>query len=649
MIRLFSQKAEFATENGLVTPRNKNLYWAFGLVAGSWMICLLISFVVSLVSQTNTIKPVEVTAPKLSQFTSESEFRSYLTNKNQPREIPISGGAPAELDMKATANDQAERYSDTNVQVKGIDEPDIVKTDGKRIYFSSQDRYFINPIEPMTRSGSLPRTRSIANIIQAKPIDTIKKLATIDRGGELLVTNDRLMVIAAKTISGFNISQPESPKLVWEYEFEGNRQIESIRLVEDKILVVSKLPVYQSSPCPLPLGKNATTTMTIACTDIWHPEKQTGANTTYTVMKIDAKNGEVEDTLSLVGYNSQTVVYVSNKALYITFSEALYRDEIMVKVLLNPESVLVDENIKERLQQVMDLDISQPAKQVEVNQIINGYTVGFNDDDRLKWQAEINNRIDEYREQHQREIETTTIAKINLANWEIEATGIVPGRPLNQFSLDEYQDHLRLATSVGQKANDVYVLDDKLNQTGKITDLGLNERIYAVRFLGDRGFVVTFKDTDPLYALDLSTHAEPKVGGELKIPGYSSYLHPLTNDLLVGIGKEDNQVKISLFDVSDMSKPTELDKYQLPDYWSEILSTHHAFLQDSKHQVMFIPASNGGYIFSYADNKLKLERAVAGKQVKRALYISDYLYLVSQDEIEVLNETNWQTVKTVGL
>jgi len=367
-------------------------------------------------------------------------------------------------------------------------------------------------------------------------------------------------------------------------------------------------------------------------------------------MKINPKDGKVEDTISLVGSNNQTVVYMSGEAMYITFSQALSQEEIMIRVLQNPELKLVDDRIIERIQQVMNLDISLPAKKVEVNQIIIGYTVGFNDDDRLKWQAEMNNQIQKYREEYRREIETTVIAKINLADWKIQATGTVPGRPLNQFSLDEYQSYLRLATTVGQKANDVYVLDDNLNQAGKITDLGQNERIYAVRFLGERGFVVTFRVTDPLYSLDLALPNDPKVAGELKIPGYSSYLHPLTDDLLVGIGKEDNQVKVSLFDVSDMLKPTEIDKYLLPDFfWSEILSTHHAFLQDDKHQIMFIPASTGGYIFSYGKEKLKLERAVAGKQVKRALYIGEYLYLVSQDEIEVISETNWQTVKTLGL
>ncbi len=648
MIKLCFQKEEFASESGLVTPKNKNLYWAFGLVAGSWLICLLISGVITLVNRVESSKQVGVAAPKLRLFTSESEFRNYLKNQGGlEHKLMISGG-PAELEA-TTVNDQVERYSDTNVQVKGIDEPDIVKTDGKQIYVSSQNRYFINQAMPEMRAGPLVESTNNTKIVQALPMGDIKKIASVEKGGELLVFDNYLAVFESQKITGFDISDPKQPLQVWEFEFEGNRQIETARLIDNKILVVSKLAVYQSSPCPMPLGRNGTTTITVACTDIWHPEDQAGADTTYTIMKIDPEDGQVETTTTIIGSSSQSVVYVSNQAAYITFSQALSQEEIIVQVIQKPDSTLVDEMIKNKIQQLMNLDISKRAKQVEIDQILNGYTASFSDDDRLKWQTELNNQVEKYKDEHQREIETTTVSMMNLRDWRIGATAAIPGRPLNQFSLDEYDDHLRIATTISGKANDVYVLDSNLNQVGSVLDLGKNERIYAVRFVGKRGFVVTFRETDPLYILDLSIPKAPVVTGELKIPGYSSYLHPLTESLLVGIGKENNQVKVSLFDVSDMLKPTEIDKYLLPDFWSEILSTHHAFLQDDKHQAMFIPASTGGYIFSYGKEKLKLERAVAGKQVKRALYIGEYLYLVSQDEIEVISETNWQTVKTLGL
>jgi uncharacterized secreted protein with C-terminal beta-propeller domain len=132
--------------------------------------------------------------------------------------------------------------------------------------------------------------------------------------------------------------------------------------------------------------------------------------------------------------------------------------------------------------------------------------------------------------------------------------------------------------------------------------------------------------------------------GQLKIPGYSSYLHPITKDKILGIGKEGSNVKISLFDVSDPERPTEISKYNLDEYWSDILNTHHAFLLDEKHQIFFLPGGRGGYIFSYQNNKFELKRAVSDISAKRAIYINDYLYIIGDNKIVVLNELNWEKI-----
>jgi uncharacterized secreted protein with C-terminal beta-propeller domain len=177
--------------------------------------------------------------------------------------------------------------------------------------------------------------------------------------------------------------------------------------------------------------------------------------------------------------------------------------------------------------------------------------------------------------------------------------------------------------------------------------LGLTEQIYSVRFIEDKGFIVTFRQTDPFYVLDLSNPEKPELKGQLKIPGYSSYLHPITKDKILGIGKEGSNVKISLFDVSDPEKPTEISKYNLDEYWSDILNTHHAFLLDEKHQIFFLPGGRGGYIFSYKGDKLELKRAVSDINAKRAIYINDYLYIIGDNKIVVLNELNWEKINAL--
>jgi uncharacterized secreted protein with C-terminal beta-propeller domain len=108
-------------------------------------------------------------------------------------------------------------------------------------------------------------------------------------------------------------------------------------------------------------------------------------------------------------------------------------------------------------------------------------------------------------------------------------------------------------------------------------------------------------------------------------------------------------VKISIFDVSSPESPVELDKYMLNEYWSDILTTHHAFLLDEKHEIFFLPATNGGYIFSYKDNRLKLLKVVSETIARRAIYIEDYLYVIGDNKITVLDETNWEQVKETAV
>jgi uncharacterized secreted protein with C-terminal beta-propeller domain len=179
------------------------------------------------------------------------------------------------------------------------------------------------------------------------------------------------------------------------------------------------------------------------------------------------------------------------------------------------------------------------------------------------------------------------------------ASGEVPGYLLNQFSMSEHEGMLRAASTEtplwwpglqdAESQSFVTVLDERdgaLVQVGQVGGLGRGERIYAVRFLGDVGYVVTFRQTDPLYTVDLSDSAQPRVRGELKIPGYSAYLHPIGEDLLLGVGQEatlDGRVQglqLSLFDVSDLAHPVRMAQLRLGDRWSQsaVEWDHHAFL-----------------------------------------------------------------------
>ncbi|MEV6304634.1 beta-propeller domain-containing protein [Actinoplanes sp. NPDC051861] len=181
------------------------------------------------------------------------------------------------------------------------------------------------------------------------------------------------------------------------------------------------------------------------------------------------------------------------------------------------------------------------------------------------------------------------------------AAGTVPGYLINQYAVSEWANRLRVATTDPKTDRSaVRVLNEQngeLVQTGAVDGLGKGERIYSVRFLGDRGYVVTFRQTDPLYSLDLSDPAKPKVTGELKITGYSAHLQPVGVDRLIGIGQEADGdgrtqgTQVSLFDVSDPAKPRRLARYQIPGGHSDAEYDPHALLWWPAANLLVTPVS----------------------------------------------------------
>ena len=192
----------------------------------------------------------------------------------------------------------------------------------------------------------------------------------------------------------------------------------------------------------------------------------------------------------------------------------------------------------------------------------------------------------------------TTIHKFDIsdpARTVYRGSGNVPGYLLSQWSLSEFEGVLRVVSTDtpawwgagGDSQSFLTTLrasDGALAKLGQIGELGKGDRVYAVRFIGTVGYVVTFKQVDPLYTLDLSDPANPQVLGELTIPGYSAYLHPIGDSLLLGVGQDVDAeghplgTQVSLFDVSDLTHPTRLYQATLGPGWSEAESDHHAFL-----------------------------------------------------------------------
>ena len=453
-------------------------------------------------------------------------------------------------------------------------------------------------------------------------------------------------------IVGYDISQPEAPQEKWTLNLEDNVQVTGARLYHDKIYLVTSTQINNGSPCPVHIMSSTYSgKLSIPCVGIYHPTVEVPVDVTYTVNVINPTNGTVDKSVAFVGSGNESVIYMSPQAIYVTYTYFGSRLDYLYGFFTTDGQKLVSTEVLEKLKTLKNLSISDSAKEVELEVILEKYKNSLSSDESLRIENEIANRLKDYTKLHLRDLELTGIAKIGIENLDLVATGNVSGQPLNQYSLDEFAGHLRIATTItdsmlgtSETVNDVTVLDNNLKPVGKVKDLGKGERIYAVRFIENTGFVVTFKQVDPFYVLDLGNPSDPKLVGELKIPGYSAYLQQLTSNKILGVGKEGQQVKLAVFDVGNPTNPLEVDKYLLDENWTELLQNQHAFLLDSKHQVFFLPGSKGGYIFSYQNDKLQLVKAVSEMRARRALYINDYLYLVGDDKLVVVNETDWQTV-----
>ncbi|MEM2002013.1 MAG: beta-propeller domain-containing protein, partial [Candidatus Methanomethylicaceae archaeon] len=260
--------------------------------------------------------------------------------------------------------------------------------------------------------------------------------------------------------------------------------------------------------------------------------------------------------------------------------------------------------------------------------------------------------------------------RLREGNIKIEGSGSVPGQVLNQYSMDEYNGYFRIATTKWTSSgseNGIYVMDMMMQVVGSVEGIAPGERIYSARFMGDRCYLVTFRQVDPFFVVDLSDPSNPKILGYLKIPGYSSYLHPFDENHIIGVGKEGNNVKLSLFDVSDVKVPKEVAKFTMDFYYSdsEVLYDQKAFLFDAGKHLLSIPVSwtEGKSVLSYFRGACVFNLTLDGgfvlrgiillqndqEGVRRILYIDNILYTVSGSQLRMSDLTTLELIKSVDL
>ena len=551
-----------------------------GILIVSLLVCASLVAVI-------TLSPLDKGAYtyKLNTFESYDDLRSFLEKRF------TAGGSQGRLydspnvmfskesagnDASALGGEAPPSYSTTNVQVVGVDEPDIVKTDGTYLYVVANQTVYIIRAYPVFEATILAQIRitnvSISNIF----IRGDRLVVFGNTGGyygyPLLERDMKVSAIgqdmwwggiSQTAVNVYDLSERAAPVLVKEIRIDGGYF--DARLIDEYVYLVATEYTYNilyavddtNYTLNVPQISIDNETQSISAEDIYYVDVPELSDTMTHVISLNLDTNDVVEKSFMLG-SSQTM-YVS-------------RNNIFLASLHYPYYPLL-------------------------------YRTG----------AESSSADDQ---------ETTILHKISIDTGAVTyiAQGEVPGHILNQFSMDEHNGFFRIATTSGnnwmegsQTSNNIYILDDTLQQISKIENIAPGESIYAARFLGDRAYLVTFVQVDPLFTIDLSDPYNPRILGELKIPGYSEYLHPYDETHIIGIGKEVDPsigadlvhtpgaiyytavlgLKIALFDVSDIEHPVEQAKIVIGDRGTDspALYDHKAFLFDREKQLLVIPVS----------------------------------------------------------
>lgn len=458
----------------------------------------------------------------------------YKTSFDSLADMKLTNSALAESAMTDTAS--RKEYSTTNTQVKGIDEADIVKTDGEYIYYISKN-----------------------------------KLVIVKAGTDLKIVSE---------IEYINVENEYiNPQ---EMYIDGNKLI----------MIVTKGNASRFFGCYDMLYETGTTTKAITY-DITKKEKP-----------VVYKEFEIEGSYITSRMANHTMYLIANK--YIPYNnEEIKQEDLMQKYTDSTKG----EN------QYIDLAKVGYVKDYPDNSYLN--IVAF--DTQTKREAEINtilgagnnvymNGNNIYVTKTDYSFRTNEESKTIIYKFEINRTKIkyiaeakVPGSIINQYSMDEYNGNFRIATTKSSKIiNNLYILNSNLEQIGKIENIAEGENIYSVRFMGDKGYVVTFKQVDPLFVIDLKEPTQPKMLGELKIPGYSTYMHPYDETHIIGFGQDTQAkgsnveitgMKMAIFDVTDPTNPQELFSTKIGDIgtYSTILYNPKALLFSKEKNILAFP------------------------------------------------------------
>ena len=457
----------------------------------------------------------------------------------------------------SSSSSNTKDYSTTNIQVENVDEADIVKTDGDYIYSISEDNVIITDVKD-------PKQPKVVATIQSEDDDIPE---------DIILYKDKLVVISAKgnqtqryyynnrmntVVKIYNITSREKPVLTKSYEMY--EPYYTSRCIDNVLYVISSGNLRKEDD-EIVVGYNED-----------NMEKELSVDKIKYLKDVKTTK---QTLISTVDLNNETA------------------DIKLDSYLMNISNAYVSENAIYLLNQRYSNDTKMPIS------LLFGLKGVFG--------------LEDYYEMYAESGYYTEIYKFDIKeNVEYKAKTKVKGKTINQYSLDEKDNHLRIAL-YDNDGSRVAIFDEDLKQIGISDNVAKGEKMYSSRFIGDKVYFVTYKTIDPLFVMDLSNETKPKVLGKLKIPGYSTYLHPYDENHMIGIGMETKEIinrnsngkvisttakvvgmKMALFDVSNVNSPVQISSVVIGDsrITSAILTNPKALLFSKEKSLIAIPVNN---------------------------------------------------------
>ena len=523
-------------------------------------------------------------------------------------------------------------YSDTNNQVEGVQEADIIKTDGEYIYAAVDGDVYL-----LRENGGNPE---ILSKIEKKAGTELDEKDGAHEAEEyvnnIYVTETRLVLM----------------KYTVDYSTYEDAVAEDVAIAGCYV------------------GQGTYTAAVYDIADRSHPVLLNELGQSGTLIS----SRMVGDILYLVySYYVPGEIDETDPSTYVP---ALYLGDAKTEVAADDIMLLGEPGAAQYLT-VSSIDVGSPAEFLDTQSILGcGSDIYCNSETLVVALTTMEETNDVSKDK-------TELFRFSLKDGAVtmESQGSVPGYVLNQFSMDEYNGYFRIVTTENvthyfneggiasaeqeKTRNHLFVLDESMNIVGSIEDLARGESIYSARFMGDTGYFVTYRQVDPLFTVDLSTPSEPKILSELKVPGFSNYLHPFGDGLLLGFGQNSDEesgeiqgLKLSMFDTSDPAAVAEKHSELLGEkyMWSNAIGNHKAILVDSEKNLIGFPAENEYMLYSYSPEsgfqkiaQLTLEADGPGDMDYdlRGFYVDDVFYLYSPSGLAAFSMEDFSRISTL--